>query len=272
MNRYIETANFDIDKFPLDCGTLRGMQDNTAILAVLARIAAGNGTGRLILCGCEDMRNGYRGEGYIWKASEERPLTGEIIYHPEQSLQNKFLIEEMSESVNVDNTDYLNLYRHKVANDTSIGGEVWSDYTRLDEVSNVALKALIAAEADERLEADKRIETECAALKAAIESKSDKVKIVTRKFEASDFLALNGNVFKGKTILNCFLHLQGGSSLYCNYAVQERDTLSLYFTGRIFDGIPTMPMVLTGNQTTGDVLNGGTGSAIFKEMIFTYIE
>lgn len=158
MNRYIETANFDIEKFPLDCGTLRGMQDNTAILAVLARIAAGKDTDRLILCGCEDMRNGYRGEGYIWKASEERPLTGEIIYHAEQRLNVNFVINEETESVNVDGTDYLNLYRHRVANDTSIGGEAWSGYTRLDEVSNVALRALMDAEAKARADADTRLE------------------------------------------------------------------------------------------------------------------
>ncbi len=155
MNRYIETANFDIEKFPLDCGTLRGMLDNTAILAVLARIAAGKDTDRLILCGCEDMRNGYRGEGYIWKASEERPLTGEIIYHAEQRMQERFLIEEKTESVNVDGEDYTDLYMHKEANDSSLGTERWAEYTRLDEVSNVALKALIDAEARARTDADK---------------------------------------------------------------------------------------------------------------------
>ena len=157
MNRYIETANFDIDKFPLDCGTLRGMQDNTAILAVLARIAAGKGTKRLILCGCESMGNGYRSEGYIWRETDGLPLTGEIIYHGEQRLYERFLIKEETETVNVDGEDYFELYRHREANDSSIGGERWSDYTRLDEVSNVALKALMDAEAKARAEADERL-------------------------------------------------------------------------------------------------------------------
>ena len=170
MSKYIETANFDVEKFPLDCGTLRGMQDNTAILAVLARIAAGKGTKRLILCGCESMGNGYRSEGYIWRETEKSPLTGEIIYHEEQRLYEKFLIKETAETVNVDGVDYYNLYRHREATDTTAGTEMWSAYTRLDEVSNVALKALMDAEAKARTEA---VRAEADARAAADEAETD---------------------------------------------------------------------------------------------------
>ena len=153
MNRYIETANFDVEKFPLDCGTLRGMQDNTAIMAVLAQIAAGKETDRLILCGCEDMGNGFRSEGYIWLLTEQRPNIGEIIYHAEQRLYDKFLIETKAEDVEVDGVSYPELYRHREANDSSIGTEKWSDYMRMDGMSNVALETQIISEIKARAEA-----------------------------------------------------------------------------------------------------------------------
>lgn len=164
MNKYIETANFDVEKFPLDCGTLRGMQDNTAILAVLARIAAGQGTDRLILCGCEDMGNGYRGEGYIWKASEERPLTGEIIYHKEQRLCEKYLIEETADTVEVDGASYIALYRHREAKDSVLGTEYWSETPEVGGMSNASLSRQMEIETTARTEADDALRSQISML------------------------------------------------------------------------------------------------------------
>ncbi len=155
-------------RFPLDKETLKALENNTDLMAVLANIATDKDT-RLILCGCK-LEGNYRTEGYVWMRTEERPVTGEILYHPRSFADSRYgwQIRTVTDStapafsevrpMTVNGAPLSKLYSIRYIADVYPGGGDWNEMTHIEDVSNVTLRELIAAESDERKNADEALQ------------------------------------------------------------------------------------------------------------------
>ena len=140
--------------FPMDCETLAALQNNTKKLAVIASVA---GCDRLVLTGCEESGN-HITEGYVFIRSTENPLTGEILYHPEQVKSDYCRIAETDMDVTANTIDYPGAYTQRYLESRNGSGAMhWTSFKRLDALSLTALLDAIQSEADERAAAIRQL-------------------------------------------------------------------------------------------------------------------
>ena len=150
--------------FPLDCETLALLQSNIKKYAVLSLLS---GCDKIILSGCE-VEGQTRKDGYVF-IKDADSLTGEIFYHPSQTLLNSCSIAELSDTVIANGETFPDAYVTRYVKE---GGNtyLWSDFTRISDISNIALKngfqkitaansAAIKAEASTRATADKELDS-----------------------------------------------------------------------------------------------------------------
>ena len=123
--------------FPIDCETLATLQSNAKKFAATALIA---GCERLILTGCQQSGT-VRKEGYVFIVNPDNPLTGEILFHPEQPAKDHCYIKESPVDVTADGTDYPAAYTERSLEEGLVEGAwLWSSFTRIEDISNAALK------------------------------------------------------------------------------------------------------------------------------------
>lgn len=140
INEYsLETilGNFTaLDKFPLDCETLAAMQSNIMNYAVIAMIA---GKDQLILSGCK-VSGSRRTEGYVYIKSEETPLVGEILYHPESVNSSTCYIAEQPEDVTANGEQFTAAYTKRwLADGIGTTSYAWNDFVDISTITNAAL-------------------------------------------------------------------------------------------------------------------------------------
>ena len=123
--------------FPIDCETLATLQSNAKKFAATALIA---GCERLILTGCQQSGT-VRKEGYVFFVNPDNPLTGEVLFHPEQPAKDHCHVKENPVDVTADGTDYPAAYTERYLEEGLVEGAwLWSSFTRIDDISNAALK------------------------------------------------------------------------------------------------------------------------------------
>lgn len=123
--------------FPIDCETLATLQSNAKKFAATALIA---GCERLILTGCQQSGT-VRKEGYVFIVNPDNPLTGEVLYHPEQPAKDHCHVKENPVDVTADGTDYPAAYTERYLEEGLVEGAwLWSSFTRIEDISNAALK------------------------------------------------------------------------------------------------------------------------------------
>lgn len=157
-------GNFaELTRFPLDCETIGYLQSNIKNFAAACMIA---GVDKLILSGCELNSTGaIRSAGYVFIKDDTSPLTGNIIYHPEQQAHAKSMVTAESFAVTANNETFEDAYTSYYLKDIATGNIAWADFAKLSEISNAAIKAkineaiqaeneAIQAEATARQEAD----------------------------------------------------------------------------------------------------------------------
>ena len=122
--------------FPLDCETLALLQSNIKKYAVLSLLS---GCDKIILSGCE-VEGQTRKDGYVF-IKDADSLTGEIFFHPSQTLLNSCSIAELSDTVIANGETFPDAYVTRYVKE---GGNtyLWSDFTRISDISNIALKTL----------------------------------------------------------------------------------------------------------------------------------
>lgn len=134
---YGNFCSMDNRAFPIDCETLAALQSNAKKMAALALIA---GCSRLILTGCK-VSGSKRTEGYVFIVNADNPLTGEVIYHPEQTKADYCYIKEDPVLVEADGKKYPEAYDIRYIVDGRIDGAwAWSSFTNIADISNAALK------------------------------------------------------------------------------------------------------------------------------------
>ena len=123
--------------FPIDCETLATLQSNAKKFAATALIA---GCERLILTGCQQSGT-VRKEGYVFIVNPDNPLTGEVLFHPEQPAKDHCHVKESPVDVTADGTDYPAAYTERYLEEGLVEGAwLWSSFTRIENISNAALK------------------------------------------------------------------------------------------------------------------------------------
>ena len=123
--------------FPIDCETLATVQSNAKKFAATALIA---GCERLILTGCQQSGT-VRKEGYVFIVNPDNPLTGEVLFHPEQPAKDHCHVKESPVDVTADGTDYPAAYTERSLEEGLVEGAwLWSSFTRIEDISNAALK------------------------------------------------------------------------------------------------------------------------------------
>lgn len=150
--------------FPLDCETLALLQSNIKKYAVLSLLS---GCDKIILSGCE-VEGQTRKDGYVF-IKDADSLTGEIFFHPSQTLLNTCSIAELSDTVIANGETFTDAYVTRYVKE---GGNtyLWADFTRISDISNIALKnlfqkitaansAAIQAEASTRATADDALDS-----------------------------------------------------------------------------------------------------------------
>lgn len=126
-----------LGKFPLDCETLASMQSNIMNYAVIAMIA---GKDQLILSGCK-VSGSRRTEGYVYIKSEETPLVGEILYHPESVNSSTCYIAEQPEDVTANGEQFTAAYTKRwLADGIGTTSYAWNNFADIASLSNTALK------------------------------------------------------------------------------------------------------------------------------------
>lgn len=122
--------------FPLDCETLALLQSNIKKYAVLSLLS---GCDKIILSGCE-VEGQTRKDGYVF-IKDADSLTGEIFFHPSQTLLNSCSIAELSDTVIANGETFPDAYVTRYVKE---GGNtyLWEDFTRISDISNIALKTL----------------------------------------------------------------------------------------------------------------------------------
>jgi microcystin-dependent protein len=122
--------------YPLDCETLALLQSNIKKYAVLSLLS---GCDKIILSGCE-VEGQTRKDGYVF-IKDADSLTGEIFFHPSQTLLNSCSIAELSDTVIANGETFPDAYVTRYVKE---GGNtyLWSDFTRISDISNIALKTL----------------------------------------------------------------------------------------------------------------------------------
>ena len=102
-------GNFaELTRFPLDCETMDYLQSNIKNFAAACMIA---GVDKLILSGCELNSTGaIRSAGYVFIKDDTSPLTGNIIYHPEQQAHAKSMVTAESFAVTANNETFEDAY------------------------------------------------------------------------------------------------------------------------------------------------------------------
>ena len=211
-SKHIVTGAFMADsKFPLDCETLAALQNNTQLMAVLGNIAAG-AADKLILCGCS-IEGNYRTEGYVWLRSSGSQLTGEILYHPRQYATQAYgwQVKSVTDSqdpdfpearpVTVDGVPYPGAYSIRYIKDVLPGGSPWSQFTHIDGISNMALDAALAAEAESRASADTDLGERIDGLQ---EQKAQAFEIIRRTY--NDFPLKEGSDISGANTIKQLLN------------------------------------------------------------------
>ena len=134
---YGNFCSMDNRAFPIDCETLAALQSNAKKMAASALIA---GCSRLILTGCK-VSGSKRTEGYVFIVDADNPLTGEVIYHPEQTKADYCYIKEEPVLVEADGKEYPEAYDIRYIADGRIDGAwAWSSFTDIAGISNAALK------------------------------------------------------------------------------------------------------------------------------------
>ena len=134
---YGNFCSMDNRAFPIDCETLAALQSNAKKMAATALIA---GCSRLILTGCK-VSGSKRTEGYVFIVNADNPLTGEVIYHPEQTKADYCYIKEDPVLVEADGKKYPEAYDIRYIVDGRIDGAwAWSSFTNIADISNAALK------------------------------------------------------------------------------------------------------------------------------------
>jgi|GEM_PF-2730971 Microcystin-dependent protein len=134
---YGNFCSMDNRAFPIDCETLAALQSNAKKMAASALIA---GCSRLILTGCKESGS-KRAEGYVFIVNADNPLTGEVIYHPEQTKADYCYIKEDPVLVEADGKKYREAYDIRYIVDGRIDGAwAWSSFTNITDISNAALK------------------------------------------------------------------------------------------------------------------------------------
>lgn len=134
---YGNFCSMDNRAFPIDCETLAALQSNAKKMAASALIA---GCSRLILTGCK-VSGSKRTEGYVFIVNADNPLTGEVIYHPEQTKADYCYIKEDPVLVEADGKKYPEAYDIRYIVDGRIDGAwAWSSFTNIADISNAALK------------------------------------------------------------------------------------------------------------------------------------
>lgn len=139
-SKYLIYGNFlgmDNRAFPIDCETLATLQSNAKKFAATALIA---GCERLILTGCQQSGT-VRKEGYVFIVNHDNPLTGEVLFHPEQTAKDHCHVKESPVNVTADGTDYPAAYTERYLEEgLEEGAWLWSSFTRIEDISNAALK------------------------------------------------------------------------------------------------------------------------------------
>jgi microcystin-dependent protein len=134
---YGNFLGMDNRAFPIDCETLATLQSNAKKFAATALIA---GCERLILTGCQQSGT-VRKEGYVFIVNTDNPLTGEVLYHPEQPAKDHCHVKESPVDVTADGTDYPAAYTERYLEEGLVEGAwLWSSFTRIEDISNAALK------------------------------------------------------------------------------------------------------------------------------------
>lgn len=120
--------------FPLDCETLALLQSNIKKYAVLSLLS---GCDKIILSGCE-VEGQTRKDGYVF-IKDADSLTGEIFFHPSQTLLNSCSIAELTDTVIANGETFPDAYVTRYVKE---GGNtyLWADFTRISDISNIALK------------------------------------------------------------------------------------------------------------------------------------
>lgn len=125
-----------LGKFPLDCETLAAMQSNIMNYAVIAMIA---GKDQLILSGCK-VSGSRRTEGYVYIKSEETPLVGEILYHPESVNSSTCYIAEQPEDVTANGEQFTAAYTKRwLADGIGTTSYAWNNFVDISTITNAAL-------------------------------------------------------------------------------------------------------------------------------------
>ncbi len=144
---YVNYLSMPGQDFPIDCETLAALQNNTPKLAVIAAVA---GCDRLVLTGCK-VSGSHRTEGYVFVKSTEKPITGEILYHPEQVVSDYCHIEETPIDVTANTIEYREAYTQRyLASGNGNGAMLWSSFKNLDAMSLSALLTAITKEIADR--------------------------------------------------------------------------------------------------------------------------
>ena len=164
---YGNFLSYTSECFPLDCETLALLQSNIKKYAVLSLLS---GCDKIILSGCE-VEGQTRKDGYVF-IKDADSLTGEIFFHPSQTLLNSCSIAELSDTVIANGETFPDAYVTRYVKE---GGNtyLWSDFTRISDISNIALKngfqqitaansAAIQAEASTRATADDMLDSKIA--------------------------------------------------------------------------------------------------------------
>ena len=134
---YGNFLGMDNRAFPIDCETLATLQSNAKKFAATALIA---GCERLILTGCQQSGT-VRKEGYVFIVNPDNPLTGEVLFHPEQPAKDHCHVKESPVDVTADGTDYPAAYTERSLEEGLVEGAwLWSSFTRIEDISNAALK------------------------------------------------------------------------------------------------------------------------------------